>query len=229
MGCSQMRMPVPKELDGKTPAMPVTTKKAWHIFDITKISFGPFAASKFKMGWDRSGSTTVDVYAASDFSKKYSFALKQGTGDAWQCDCAVKAMKKEVKGKLLGGDLHIPIKNKTSLNCTFTGSSSDSVWTLAISKNANETDAFTGELSGGGEKFQIESVEEVDGQRFKTFGEPSGYVYRIGETLVGAAETLGKGRVWISPDSTGTLRPQLALASTALIVFQGVLGSVDKK
>jgi len=228
-GCSQMHMAVPKDLAGNTVAMPVTIKKAGYIFDINKISFGPFAASKFHLGWDHNSTLSASVYSSNDFSKQYDFILKQDKAAEWKCECGVKAAQREMKGKLLGGDLYIPVKNNTSLSCTFKESQNDSNWTLDLSKDAKESDRFTGELSGGGERIQIESIDEIEGQHFKTGDEPSGYVYRKGERTIGALETLDPGRVWISTDSTGGLRPQLALASTALIVFQTVLKSVEKE
>ena len=229
VGCAPMHMAVPKDLVGKAQAMPITVKKTWYIFDINKISFGPFAANKFKLGWDHSSTLSVSMYSASGFSKNYSFALKQDKGSEWKCDCAVKAVEKDVKGKLFGGDLSIPIKNKINLNCTFKGSPTDSTWTLDLAKNANKTDVFTGELSGGGEKIQVESLDEYEGRQINLMNDPLGYVYRIRESAIGAVETLDKGRVWIVKDSTVGLRPQLALASTALIVFQDVLKSLEEK
>ena len=229
VGCAPMHMAVPKDLVAKkAAAMPVRTKKLWYIFDIQKMNFGPFAASKFKLGWDHSSSLSVAGYGASGFSKQYAFALKQDKGSEWKCECGVKAAQKDVKGKILGADLNIPIKDKVSLSCTFKASQNDSTWTLDISKNGLKTDAFKGELVGGGEKIQVESTDELEGAKFNLGTEPSGYIYRKGESAIGAVETVDKGRVWISPEATDSLRPQLAMTSTALMVFQTVLQSMEK-
>ncbi len=216
------------DLSGNTVVMPVTIKKTWHIFGINRISFGPFTASEIHLGWDKTGSLTADVYTASDFSKHYDFILKQDKGTDWECKCRVKATKKELKGKLLGGDLYIPVRSEISLNCIFKGAQGDSSWTLDLSKNATETDMFTGELSRAGETIRIESVEEIDGQRFNVSYQPSGYVYKKGNAAIGAVDVLDKQRVWITPDSTGNLSPEIALASTAVILFQDVLKAVEE-
>lgn len=228
-GCTHLRMPVPEDLDGNTIVMPVKIKKTWRILDVSRISFGPFTASKIHLGWDKSGTLTADVYSASDFSKRYDFVLTQeDEGTDWKCECKVKANKKELKGELLGGDVYIPIKRKVSLNCTFEGAQGDSNWTLDLSRNETESAIFTGALYQAGDTIRVESVDEIAGQRFNLSHKPSGYVYRRGNTPIGAVDVLDKQRVWITPDSDGNLSSELALASTAVILFQDVLRTVEE-
>ena len=55
----------------------------------------------------------------------------------------------------------------------------------------------------------------------------TGYLFHIGDRLVGAVEVFNKGTVWLDDTVTAEVRSALAATSTVLLLYQDIKGSKD--
>ena len=79
---------------------------------------------------------------------------------------------------------------------------------------------FAGTLGreGGDATMQVESKHRAEGAIVDS-GEPVGYTMVDGGTVVGAVETINRGRVWIDPSLSERDRMRAAAMAAALLLF----------
>ena len=232
VACAPQRLMLPEDLTAKTQAMPVTMKKFWYFFDIQRIHFGPFLAFEFHQGWTKGDDLSINAgsagFSSNEKKQGYSFKLKEAEGPTWKCDCQARAKRQAVEAKLLGGNLSIPLKATVTLNCSIQETEKGALWNLKLTKDATESEIFSGDLSGGNKTIKVESSDKVEGGKFNT-GKTVGYIFSEGEKVIGAVETSNKSNVWLGSEVGPELRSPLAAVASALLGYQDLLEQIESE
>ena len=228
ISCASPKMLLPGELATKGELMPVKIKKFWYLLNVQSLSFGPFQVSKVNQGWHNGSDFTVGfgptAYAVNESKQRFGFSIKSRESSNWTCECKALASQKNVEGKLLGGDLLIPLEKQISFDCSFNNPSDSSTWNLNLSRNGLKSAVLAGELSDGKSHILIESTDKTEQSNYSKTG-TVGYLFRENSNVLAAVETLYEKKVWMASDARIELRPQLGATAAALVLFQEIFNA----
>ena len=178
------------------------------------VEFGAFQTRKTRVGetWAWSaGSFDVGV---GKRHQPYRFVFVGERGAEWLVECRAKTPIVRHVGK--SSEWELPL-GETQLGCAMRGT--DEV-VHVLSVNGNGFD-FTGITDFGGEPITIRALHEVpdrDGRPRRIPGVLGWELRQEGRVLAGV-DLLGPGRVYLSRTVAPEQRDQLAMATTALMLF----------
>lgn len=226
--CASPRMLLPEGLTSKAEEMPVKIKKFWYFFNIQSMNFGPYKVTKVSKGWARGGEFKVGAgamaYAANESKQRFGFSFKTAQSENWKCECKAQASQTKVEGKAFGGNLDVPLEKQLSLDCTFMNPEENTTWNLNLTRNGMKSTVLAGKLSDGKSQIQVESTDKNEQSNFSLAG-TMGYLFRDSTHVLGAVQTLSEQTVWLTPEATSSMRPQLGATAAAMILYHEIFNS----
>ena len=201
--CTTAQMPVAEPLTAITPFdVEGANPRVWN----RPLRFGPFNTVKVDEGVTFSASERVRRLEAGLKFQTYRFGVSSGE-DPVNAECSTIAASLSRKGLSVDPSFgKIP-----TLVCSFRGNSTGegTLWleTTATNKEEGDVDYPDGSVS-------VRSVHQL-GARF-------GYELRKRDRVIGAVETINRGRVWIDPSLSEKDQARVAAIATALLLYKPV-------
>lgn len=204
--CQTAQMQVAPSL-ASAPVMAVegANPRRWN----APIRFGPWTTLEAREGltW-QFGQRLLGIDAQLAF-QPYRFALAAGD-QPLQGECITRALVLSRRGLAVE-------PARTALPALACGFRAEEEGTLRLHATLRNTEK--GEIAFAGTTWEVRSVHDLVGAKIRN-GDPVGYEITDGERTLAAVETINRGRVWMSPTLDDEERGKLALAATALLLYE---------
>ncbi|MBP7830633.1 MAG: hypothetical protein KA248_12020, partial [Kiritimatiellae bacterium] len=174
-----------------------------------------------RRGWTRTTAWRFSGFESGKSKQTYECTLRAAGDDPWTAHCATGVRWKEMEFENFldtGGTLTWPFKSKTVFACTFEGQGRS--WKLAMGQELNDL-VLNGLLTDGSTVVAVEGIRELAGSSIP-LGEPSGFLFRGPDGLLGAVEVINNGTVWIAGEAAPEVRNALACASSSLLLYRAL-------
>ena len=212
-GCTVAQMQVPAPLD-VVPAVPVDrgTVRKWN----DPVSFGAWHTTSVDEGgtdWSPGRSAAAHRHEVQNVSLERIYRLILATPAAEiRAGCFARLDAATYGGTSF--DLGA-VNGDPALQCTYDGAVMGSLELFEIPKVG---DAQAGYLEFDNVRWHIQSVDRIVGSR--SSGAIVGYEIRNDETVIGAVETINRGRVWIAPSLTAGEQDRVAAVVATLLLYR---------
>jgi hypothetical protein len=218
-GCHVAHMALPQDLQSESSELTVEGRSLL-IFS-KSFQFGPYQVTDVHRGWTRGEGFSIWGYSESEAEQKYEFSVNESDRTSWEVQCATVAdwSQLETKG-FLGGRLTMEFSSNRQLACTLKQEGGEKPSKLVMSQSANET-ALQGIMTDGTTRIDISATHKLATTPLP-MREPTGYVFNIGGSPVGAVEVINKGTVWLDNSVTPETRSALAATSAVLLLYQDI-------
>lgn len=212
-GCGTTSPQIPEDLSS-AESFPVKKKK-FILFSGERLNFGEYKVDKVRRDTsqkiDRSGSSRI----AMEYHEDYSFRMKKSDQGSWLARCRSDANRSD-RIPFIG-----PLKEQgyhVALGCELDPSESGPAWTLKLVEDDSSGRVLHGTLTDGARSIQVEGSRAMG----KTSKEDSHTLFEFSgqEGVLGAVVLLQGDRVLFHPSTDHGLRPALAAAATALILYR---------
>ena len=218
-GCQPAHMALPQDLQGESSELAVEGRFAL----IIKKSFqiGPYNVNNVHRGWTKGGGFSIAGYRSSEAKQEYEFSINEPDRTKWAVQCATVAdwSQLEMEG-FLGGKLTAELTSKQQLVCTMTKNGGKKPSKLVMTQSADDT-ALNGVMTDGATQIDLSATHKLAETSFQV-GEPTGYVFHIKGSPVGAVEVINQGTVWLNNSVTPEIRSALVVTSAVLLLYQDV-------
>jgi hypothetical protein len=198
----------------ESAAMAVKGRQGWQIKQV--ITFGEYRSGPVKRSWTKGYDYpfTIRFTAAKE---KLTFATQDGSGRRAELLCA---------GKLSEQDFHklekyfdINLRTKDVFSCAVIVDETQSHEFFVHDLNQNSTSGdVEGRIHGAGIDIEIRAVWKLANGKKSWDTRPPGLEFVRNGTVVGAVETLNKGRVWLDENLDANERLVLAGIASALLL-----------
>lgn len=195
------------------------------------MKFGTFEITEHRRGWEKTRSASTPVTPPwfpvrearqvkaerSSSENSYAFTLLDGGAPQWKAACVTRSQSEELS--VVG----IPVRAEGSadLICRFADVSDETVvWTLTVEEQAslkNFRSKTTGELTDGTVSLKIEPITKYEGSDFVVPG-AIGLTIESEDTVLGAADTAGKGVVYLPREGDPKTRSLVAASFAAILL-----------
>lgn len=195
------------------------------------MKFGTFEITEHRRGWEKSHSSATPVTPPwfpirearhvkaerSSSENSYAFTLLDGGSPQWKAACVTRSQSEELS--VVG----IPVRGEGSadLICRFADVSDEAaVWTLTVQTHAslkNFSAKTTGELTDGTVSLSIEPITKFEGSDFVVPG-AIGLTIESEAGVLGAADTAGKGVVYLAREGDPKTRALVAASFAAILL-----------
>lgn len=211
-GCSTSMM-VNDNLQSDSQTFAVQGRQGWMVRQ--QLSFGPYQSGVVQRGWTRSYDIPFFVHFQGA-KVKLQFELSDSLHQA-QVFCLGKARQQELP--MLEDLFDISLKDQEVFSGVIMTNFSTEPWYFVAQKNLNKLpqNSFVGVVHNHDQEIHIQEVRRTD-QGHSTWSEVLGYEFKMGDGVVGAVETLNKGKVIIKNSVPEDIRLILASTSAALLL-----------
>jgi len=217
LGCATPHMAVPPEMLQVAEELPVVDRSAMSGALVNEsFKMGPYQIADVDRKWNSTSSTSIGPYASADTTGGYTFALKASDGGEYKGECASRKDSKQVSA--LGGTFG---QQKYEILCHCAGATQASFTMKADDGSAK----FQGTLQSSQASYTLSGVYAND--KGGTTSDPLGYDVRGTEPL-GAVETTGKGRVWMSRSLRAPVREETACLFAGLLLYKAPQKAFEK-
>lgn len=212
-GCGTTSPQIPEGLSS-AENLPVKKKK-FILFSGERLNFGKYAVDKVRRDTsqkiDRSGLSRI----AMEYHEAYSFRMKEADQGPWLARCRSDANRSD-RIPFIG-----PLKEQgyhVALGCDLDPSETGPAWTLDLVEDDTSGRVLHGFLTDGTRSIRVEGSRAMG----KTSKMDSHTLFEFSgqEGVLGAVVLLQGDRVLFHPSTDPGLRPALAAAATALILYR---------
>lgn len=212
--CSVPQMLVDQRLQGESMAYEVNGRNGWLINQ--HLSFGPYRSGKVDRGWTK-GYDFPFIVRFTGAKEKLSFTLQDGQGNEASVFCLGKLREQDLM--LFHQYFAINLKAKDA----FTGSvvlNGDTAYDFYVT-NLNQNNWFKeakGWVQGENINLVIRPVEKLSNNKRMLDMQVPGFEFVLDNKVVGAVETLNRGKVWLHKDLQEDQKIVLASIASALLL-----------
>jgi hypothetical protein len=218
-GCKVAHMALPQGLQGGSTELAVEGR-GLAIFS-KKFTIGPYQVTDVHRGWTRGKGYSIGGYSSSEAKQKYEFSITKPGSPSWEVNCATEADWSKLKSKgFLGGTMSIDFSSSQQLVCNMQKEGARKPSTLVMAQSANEKE-LKGIMTDGTTQIDISVTHKLDSTSLK-MGDPTGYIFHIGGSPVGATEIINKGTVWLNSSVKPDVRSSLVATSAVLLLYQDI-------
>jgi hypothetical protein len=208
--CTVATMKIDPELAGRTEPLSVTghNPRLWN----RPLAFGPFRTEQVSEGGEWRWAGPLLGGEAGVAWQRYRLTLTDGE-QRIQAACKTRRVFFERDGWSIDPSLgRLP-----ALQCALRPETGGDAWVLTL---RNSGPRFSGSLEpeGGGTAITLKSAHRAEGGIVDS-ADPVGFTIEQNGAVIGAVETINRGRVWIDPSVAGTGRLRAAAAAAALLLF----------
>ena len=210
-GCSVATMQVDPSLAARAEPMSVTgnNPRLWN----RPLAFGAFRTEQVAEGGEWRWAVPLLGGEAGIAWQNYRLVLTDGQ-QRMQAVCRTRRVFFERDGLSVDPALgRLPV-----LQCALRPEDGGDPWVMTLRRTPSMKFAGTLGREGGGVTMQIESKHRAEGAIVDS-GDPLGYSIAADGTVVGAVETINRGRVWIDPAMSERDRIRAAAVAAALLLF----------
>ena len=210
-GCSVATMQVDPSLAARAEPMNVTgnNPRLWN----RPLAFGAFRTEQVAEGGEWRWAVPLFGGEAGIAWQNYRLVLTDGQ-QRLQATCRTRRVFVERDGLSVDPSLgRLPV-----LQCALRPEDGGEPWIMTLRRTPSMRFAGTLGPEGGDAAMQVESKHRAEGAIVDS-GEPVGYTIVDGGTVVGAVETINRGRVWIDPSLSERDRMRAAAMAAALLLF----------
>ena len=212
-GCQVAQMQVPAPLD-VVPAVPVDRPnvRKWN----DPVSFGAWHTTGVEEGgtdWapGRSAAAHRRSVQAVTLERIYRLTLATPTSEI-RAGCFARL------DAATYGNTTFDVgaaRGDPALQCTYDGAAAGSMELFNMPKPG---DAQAGYFEFASARWHIQSVDRIVGARSR--GAIAGYEIRNDEAVIGAVETINRGRVWMAPSLSPAERDHIAAVVATLLLYR---------
>ncbi len=214
IGCSSPKILVDKDLQKESVIYEVSGRNGWMVNQ--HLSFGEYSTGKVNRGWIK-GYDYPFIVRFTGSKEKLGFAINDGNGNAAEVFCLGKLREQDL---MLFHD-YFDVNLKT--NDAFTGSvviNDEEVFDFFII-NLNQNNWFkktSGWIQGDGVRLEIRAVEKLDNNQRTTSMQVPGFEFLLNHKVVGAVETLNRGRIWLHQELDEKQKLLIAGVASSLLL-----------
>lgn len=222
-GCKVAHMALPQGSQGASSELPVEGRALLIVRN--SFDFEPYQVTDIHRGWTRGKGWSISSGAtelgSSKAKQKYEFSVSESGRAAWgvQCAAGAKWSQLETDG-FLGGRFGVEFSSTRQLVCALKQEGGGKLAKLVMAQSASEM-VMEGVMTDGATRIDISVTYKVDSSPLK-LGDPTGYIFHIGDRFVGAVEVINKGTVWIHNSVPPETRSTLAATSAVLLMYQDI-------
>lgn len=212
VGCTQMRMAAPPELNQDMDELKVEGRSmASGAFVNEDFKIAPYEVANVSRGAKHTSKFGAFGAFKSDSESGYSFDFKSADKTI-HGECTAEAGE---KGFSLGGGGSIS-KTTAKLGCACGNESAPTASVVMAAETGGN--GYGGTLKARADSFQLKAIYEREGGLMSD-GRPAGY--RVdGQGIVAAVDVLGKGRVWVQKKLGPEQRGDLACVFAGLLLYK---------
>ena len=224
-GCSVAQMALPDGSRSASRELPV--EGLGLLIVRNSFHFKPYEVTDVHKGWTRASGFSIAGYSSSVAKQNYEFSVEEPGRATWHVQCADRSdwEKADMQG-FLGGGATIQFSYDRSLACRMQQEGGERVAKLFMKQSASEL-VMEGVLKSGDTRIDISVTYHIESSPLK-LGDPTGYLFHIGDRFVGAVEVMNMGTVWMHKSATPETRSALAAASAVLLMHQDIKEMVDR-
>lgn len=215
-GCSRGPAPIPPGLD-QAESMPVE-KKRFILFTGERVRFGDWSVQKVRRDTTqhvyRPRSSRITVELAETYTFRASRTSPAGGSETWQGECHSDARRQD-EFPLFGAMREKGYR--VALKCTLRGPGAELPWTLDLTEEDTAGRVLKGNLTDGTESVKVTGSRNRGGSFYDIAH--TGFEFSAPDQLLGAVLLTREDRVLIHPQAAAPMRPALAVASAALILY----------
>jgi hypothetical protein len=178
------------------------------------LQFGDFSTRQTRTGQSFAWTAGVFDLEAGVRTQPYRFVFVGDDGGEREAEC--RSRTPVLRHQDDDGSLEVAL-GKTRLSCALRGADG-AVETLSLAGTGVNR---TGSAGRGDNRLTITSLRQVPDRNGRPRSLPAvvGYELRQGSRVVGSVDLLDAGYVYLAPGLSPTLRQDVALAATALLLF----------
>ena len=204
-------MPVDPTLASRAEPLAVTgnNPRLWN----RPLAFGPFRTEQVSEGGQWRWAAPLLGGEAGIAWQNYRLVLNDGS-QRIQTACRTRRVFLERDDWSVDPSLgRLPV-----LQCALRPEDGGEPWVVTLRRTPTNKFAGTLQSEPGGETIQLESKHRAEGAIVDS-ADPVGYTMTRDGTVLGAVETINRGRVWIDPSLAGSDRLRAAGVAAALLLF----------
>ena len=212
--CSTPKMLIDKNLQEEGRVYEVEGRNGWLINQ--QLSFGEYQTGKVKRSWTK-GYDYPFIVRFSGAKEKLSFSLQDDDGNTAEVFCLGKLREQDLM--LFHKYFAINLKAKDA----FTGSvvvNESAVFDFYVT-NLNQNNWFKaakGWIQGEDTKFEIRPVKKLENSKRALDSQVPGFEFAYNNEVVGAVETLNRGKIWLHNELDEEQKLVLASIAAALLL-----------
>ena len=223
-GCTPARMAVRPQLLSESREMKVEGRKSFSFNE--SFSFGPYQVTNVQRGWTKSSGWSV-LYKKTRFESRkakqeYEFLMRDTDAKVWKAQCLVGA-NEEILDIFPSKNIQLglgPLAD-VSFVCFFQEQGQSNIWRLALGVYQDTGGLLKGLLSDGSVQIRVSGTRKLANTPIP-LSDPTGYEFFTETRVIASVEVINKGAVWIHLKATPEMRPVLATASAALLLYQDI-------
>jgi hypothetical protein len=209
VGCAAPQMAVAPDIAHASEALPVVDRSIMSGALVDEsFKLGPYKVANVDRKWSSTSSTSIGPYSSSDTTGGYTFALQTpgGSGE-YKGSCASRKDTNEVS--MVGGVLG---QDRYEILCNCAGPTQAS-----FTMKADTTSHFSGTFQTSQANYPLIGI--YTNAKGSSAVDPLGYEVRGTEPL-GAVETTGRGRVWVSRSAATPAREEIVCLFAGLLLYK---------
>lgn len=223
-GCKAAHMALPQGAQGASSELPVEGRSLLIVRN--SFQFAPYRVTDIHRGWTKGQGFSIAGFSGSKAKQKYEFSVNEPGRATWKVRCTTRADWNKVDSQnFLGMSTSIEFSYDRSLACSMKQEGGKKPSKLLMGQSSSET-VMQGIMTDGATRIDISVSYKVDSSPLK-LGDPTGYIFHIGGSFVGAVEVINKGTVWIHNAVAPETRSALAATSAVLLMHQDVKKMVE--
>ena len=224
-GCTVAHMALPEGTQSASRELPVEGLGLLIVRNY--FDFAPYRVTDVRKGWTKGQGWSIGGYSSSKAKQKYEFSVTEPGRATWDVICTARAdwNKADLQG-FLGNGVSLEFSYDRSLDCLMKQEGDEKVSRLFMAQSASEL-VMNGIMKVGATRIDIAVTYNFDFTPVRS-GDPTGYIFSIGDRFVGAVEVINMGTVWMHNAATPETRSAVAVASAVLLMHQDIKEMMEK-
>lgn len=224
IACSTPEMLVNKNLQEESMVYEVNGRNGWLVNQ--HLSFGEYQSEKVNRSWTK-GYDYPFIVRFIGAKEKLSFLLKDEQGNKADVFCLGKLREQDLTLFHKYFDINLKAKDAFTGTIVVNESAAFDFYVTNLNQN-NWFREVKGWVGGEGMKFVIRPVDKLENNQKMLDMQVPGFEFVLNDKVVGAVETLNRGRVWLHYDLAEEQKLLLASVAAALLLRSDLAGHNDQ-
>ncbi|AXA34629.1 hypothetical protein [Francisella adeliensis] len=182
-----------------------------------KLNFGQYYVTDINRGWTKKHDLSILGDSSSNTEQKYNFSINKNDQLLWNVECISGASWNQLKiENFFGGSLSFESSSNQQLICIMQNHNKTAK--LFMSQPSINS-SLQGVMTNNGMQINVSGTEKFASTSI-TMGTPTGYIFSINNSPMGAVEVINGGNIWFNKTTSPNTRSSLATISAVMLLYQ---------
>ncbi len=214
LSCTTPEMLVDKSLQEESMVYEVSGRNGWLVNQT--LSFGEYFTGKVNRSWTK-GYDYPFIVRFTGAKEKLSYSIQDGQANAAEVFCLAKLREQDLRLFHEYFDVNLNTKDAFSGSVIVNKTEAYDFFLANLNQNNWFKDAG-GYIQGVNERVEIRAVERLSNNQKSTGTQALGFEFVLKGKVIGAVETLNRGRIWMRQDLEASQKLVLAGVASALLL-----------